>query len=213
MCENLEKRNMNILLIGVAGPSAAGKTTFTEKVKETLQTEDVLVIKYDDYYKNQDDILLEERIKTNYDHPDAFDTKLLIEDLKKLKSGIGIDKPLYDYKNHTRKKETERIEPKKVIILEGIFTLLNERLREILDIKLYVGEDSDICFIRRLLRDTKERGRTPESIIEQYINTVKPMQERFVSPTKNYADLIILRANENQIALDMIVDKIKKELT
>ncbi len=203
---------MQSLIIGIGGPSAGGKTTLTNRIRENLNHDEVEIIKYDDYYKSQDHLELEERYKTNYDHPNAFDTSLLIEHLHKLKSGQGIQKPLYDYIKHTRKKETEKIEPKKVIILEGIFTLLDEELRDLLDIKLYAAEDSDICFIRRLIRDTKERGRTQESVIEQYTKTVKPMQEKFVSPTKKYADIIILRAAVNDIALDMIIDQIQKRL-
>ncbi len=203
---------MSALLIGIAGPSAGGKTTLTEKIEKGLDDNQVAMIKYDDYYKDQDHLPFEQRLKTNYDHPNAFDTDLLIKDLKDLKSGKKIQKPLYDYTNHTRKKEVEEIEPKKVIILEGIFTLLDEELRDLLDIKLYILEDSDICFIRRLQRDTKERGRTIESVINQYITTVKPMQEKFVEPTRKFADIIILRAGENEIAIKMLIDRIKKEL-
>ncbi len=203
---------MDTLIIGIAGPSAGGKTSLTNKINDNLDHSDVIIIKYDDYYKDQSDISFEQRLKTNYDHPSSFDTELLISDLKKLKDGQAIEKPLYDFKEHNRKEETEIVEPKKVIILEGLFTLLDEELRNLLDIKLYVLEDSDICFIRRLLRDTKERGRTIESVIEQYTKTVKPMQEKFVDPTKKYADLIVLRAKENDIAIKMIIDRIKKEL-
>ncbi len=203
---------MDTLIIGIAGPSAGGKTSLTNKINDNLDHSDVIIIKYDDYYKDQSDMSFEQRLETNYDHPSSFDTELLISDLKKLKEGKTIEKPLYDFKEHNRKKETEIVEPKKVIILEGLFTLLDEELRDLLDIKLYVLEDSDICFIRRLLRDTKERGRTIDSVIEQYTKTVKPMQEKFVDPTKKYADLIVLRAKENDIAIKMIIDRIKKEL-
>ncbi len=203
---------MDTLIIGIAGPSAGGKTSLTNKIDSYLEHSDVIIIKYDDYYKDQSNISFEQRLKTNYDHPSSFDTELLINDLKKLKEGKSIEKPLYDFKEHNRKKETEIVNPKKVIILEGLFTLLDEELRNLLDIKLYVLEDSDICFIRRLLRDTKERGRTIENVIDQYTKTVKPMQEKFVDPTKKYADLIVLRAKENDIAIKMIIDRIKKEL-
>ncbi len=203
---------MDTLIIGIAGPSAGGKTSLTNKINANLTTSDVIIIKYDDYYKDQSHMSFENRLKTNYDHPSSFDTELLINDLKSLKKGDSIEKPLYDFKEHNRKKETEIVKPKKVIILEGLFTLLDEELRDLLDIKLFVLEDSDICFIRRLLRDTKERGRTIESVIEQYTKTVKPMQEKFVEPTKKYADLIVLRAKENDIAIKMIIDRIKKEL-
>lgn len=200
---------MKTYIIGIAGPSAGGKTSLTEEIQRRLNSDDFLIIKYDDYYKNQDHLEFEKRVQTNYDHPDAFDTHLLIEDLKKLKQGKQINKPVYDYNLHTRKKETELITSKSVIVLEGIFALLDEELRDLLDIKIYVNEDSDICFIRRLQRDTKERGRTQESIINQYLDTVKPMQEQFIDPTKKFADLIIPRAKENEIAIKILTDKIK----
>lgn len=203
---------MSVLIIGIAGPSAGGKTSLTQKIEQSLEAKQVVMIKYDDYYKNQDHLEFEQRLQTNYDHPNAFDTELLIQDLTRLKQGETIDKPIYDFTKHTRKKEVEQIEAKKVIIVEGIFTLLDEKLRSLLDIKLYTSEDSDICFIRRLQRDTKERGRSIESVINQYISTVKPMQEKFVTPTQKFADIIILRAKENEIALKMIIDRIKKEL-
>ncbi len=203
---------MDNLIIGIAGPSAGGKTTLTEKIQERLQNKSVVVLKYDDYYKSQDHLSFEQRLKTNYDHPDAFDTELLLKDLKSLKEGKSIKKPLYDYKNHTRKKEVETIEPQKVIILEGLFTLLDQRVRDLLNIKLFVYEDSDICFIRRLKRDTEQRGRTIQSVIDQYVQTVKPMQETFIIPTKKFADIIILRARDNEIAIKMIIDQIQKEI-
>ncbi len=203
---------MSALVIGIAGPSAGGKTSLTQKIENELDFDEVVMIRYDDYYKTQDNLIFEERLKTNYDHPNAFDTDLLIKDVKALKAGKTINKPLYDFKEHTRKKEVEEIKAKKVIIIEGIFTLLDEELRNLLDIKLYVSEDSDICFIRRLQRDTKERGRSIESVITQYMATVKPMQEKFVTPTQKFADIIILRARENQIAIKMLIDRIKKEL-
>ena len=203
---------MSRLMIGIAGPSASGKTSLTEKIKNNLKSDEVEIIKYDDYYKNQDHLELKERFKTNYDHPNAFDNDLLLTHLKLLKNGHGIQKPIYDFKIHTRKKEVQEIKPKRVIILEGIFALLDEEIRELLNIKLYVSEDSDICFIRRLIRDTNERSRSQQNVIDQYIKTVKPMQEKFVMPTKKYADIIILRAAENEIALNMINDQIEKQI-
>lgn len=203
---------METLIIGIAGPSAGGKTSLTQEINQRLNHEDVIVINYDDYYKSQDHLSFEERLEINYDHPSSFDTDLLISDLKDLKKGKEIEKPLYDFKEHNRKKEREIVKPKKVIIVEGLFTLLDENLRDLLDIKLFVSEDSDICFIRRLLRDTKERGRTIDSVINQYTKTVKPMQEKFIEPSQKYADLIVLRAKENEIAIKMIIDRIEKEL-
>lgn len=200
------------LVIGIAGASASGKTSLTKELVKRVGEENINIIRYDDYYKNQSGIPLEERIKTNYDHPDAFDTDLLISDLKKLKAGETINKPLYDFNNHTRKKETEKMQYKPVIIVEGIFTLLEENLRILLDIKLFTYEDSDICFIRRLNRDIKQRGRTIDSVVQQYMNTVKPMQEKFIEPTKKYADMIILRGRENHVAIDMVSQNIKENL-
>lgn len=203
---------MKTMVIGIAGPSAGGKTSVARAIQQGVKADQVLILKYDDYYKDQSDIPLEERILTNYDHPNAFDTELLIEDICKLKEGKQIEKPIYDYQYHTRKKETEIIKPHPVIVIEGLFTLLESELRDKLDLKIYVNEDSDICFIRRLKRDTIERGRTAESVIKQYIETVKPMQEKFIENTKKYADVIILRGKENQVGIKIIVNDIDKFL-
>lgn len=203
---------MNTMIIGIAGPSAGGKTSVTNLICERIEVGHALVIRYDDYYKDQSHLTFEERVKTNYDHPNAFDTDLLIEHIKDLKGGKPIQKPIYDFTEHNRKKETEKVMPRDVIIIEGIFSLLDERLRELLDTKVYVYEDSDICFIRRLKRDTAERGRTLENVIDQYMQTVKPMQEQFIEPTKKYADVIILRGKTNSVAIEMIADNIARFL-
>lgn len=203
---------MNAMVIGIAGPSAGGKTSVTELIKEEIGKNNVVVLKYDDYYKAQDHLTFEERVKVNYDHPNAFDTDLLIQDLVALREGQNIEKPTYDFKNHTRSKKTELILAKSVIIVEGIFTLLEEDLRRLLDVKVYVYEDNDICLIRRLKRDTGERGRSIDSVIEQYTTTVKPMQEQFIEPTRKFADVIILRGKKNDVAIKMISDNIKKFL-
>lgn len=203
---------METMIVGIAGPSAGGKTSVAEELQKYGKENQIVILKYDDYYKDQSDIPFEQRIKTNYDHPNAFDTELFISDICKLKEGKSIKKPIYDYALHTRKKEVEIVEPHPVIIIEGLFALLEEELRKHLDLKIYVYEDSDICFIRRLKRDTIERNRSIESIIDQYMQTVKPMQEKFIEPTKKYADVIILRGKENKVAIKIIAENMNKFL-
>lgn len=200
------------LIIGIAGPSAGGKTTVTDKILEQFPENTITVIKYDDYYKDQSHMSMDERVKTNYDHPNAFDTDLLIADLMKLRQGMAIEKPVYDFVEHNRSEVTERIEPGNIIIVEGLFTLLESRIRELLDIKVYVTADSDECFIRRLKRDTVERGRTTESVIEQYLTTVKPMKEKFIDPTSKYADVIVLRGGQNLVAIQMVTHMINDHI-
>lgn len=200
----------NVLLIGIAGPSAGGKTTVTEKIYDKFSTTNhVTVISYDDYYKDQTNMTMEERVLTNYDHPNAFDTDLLIEHLQTLKSGNTIDKPIYDFVEHNRSVECETIESSRIIIVEGLFTLLDKDIRELLDIKLFVEEDPDVCFIRRLKRDMAERGRTVDSVMKQYMDFVKPMQEQFIEPTRKYADVILLHGGKNIVAVDMVSNMIE----
>lgn len=199
------------LVIGIAGPSAGGKTTVTQKLSEIFNDE-VIIIKYDDYYKDQSELSFEERCKVNYDHPNAFDTELLIKQLSMLIKGNSIEKPIYDYTIHTRSDVTEVIEPRRIIILEGLFALLEERIRDLLDIKIFVETDPDVCFIRRLKRDTRDRGRTQESVIEQYLNTVKPMQEVFINPTRKFADVVVLHGGKNPVVIDMIKNLINGKL-
>lgn len=203
---------MQVMLIGIAGPSGGGKTSVTEAVKNEVGNEHVIVINYDDYYKDQSDISMEDRIKVNYDHPNAFDNELLLMDLQKLKNNETINKPIYDFALHTRSSKKEIIEPKPIIIVEGLFALLDEKLRNELNLKIFVAEDSDICFIRRLKRDVKERGRTMDSIIEQYMTTVKPMQEQFIEPTKTYADIILPHGKENKVGIRVIANNINEFL-
>lgn len=200
------------VLIGVAGGTGSGKTSVTKAISEKLGKDSILIIEQDAYYKDQSDKSFEERLKTNYDHPLAFDTDLLIEHLNKLLRYEPIEKPVYDYKRHTRSKEVIRLEPKEVIILEGILVLEDERLRNLMDIKVYVDTDADIRIIRRIVRDTRERGRTLESVINQYINVVRPMHNQFVEPTKRYADIIIPEGGHNTVAIDLMVTKIKSIL-
>ncbi len=199
------------LVIGIAGPSAGGKTTVTEKILEIFNDE-VIIIKYDDYYNDQSDIPFEERCKVNYDHPNAFDTELLIKHLSMLIKGNTIEKPTYDYTIHTRSNVVEKVEPRRIIILEGLFALLEERIRDLLDIKIFVETDPDVCFIRRLKRDTQDRGRTLESVIDQYLSTVKPMQEIFITPTRKFADVVVLNGGKNPVVIDMIKNLIQAKL-
>ena len=173
------------LLIGISGGTGSGKSTVTKKLVELIKEENVAVIEEDSYYKDQSNISFEERVKTNYDHPFAFDNKLLIEHLKDLKSGKSIEKPLYDFELHNRKKETLLVEAKEVVILEGILILSEEEIRDLLDIKVFVDTDSDVRIIRRILRDIKERGRSLDSVIYQYMKTVRPAHLQFIEPSKN----------------------------
>lgn len=203
----LKKENVLIL---VAGGSASGKSTVVEEILTKSGLNDVAIIKHDDYYKNQDHLTMEERLKVNYDHPHAFDNELLVAHLNSLLSGESILKPTYNFLTYTRNKEKELLLPKKVIIVEGLLVLENEDLRELADIKLFVELDDDTRFIRRLLRDIKERGRSLESVVSQYLETVKPMYHRFIRPTKRYADVIIPNDRTHSIAVDIIVAKIKE---
>ncbi len=196
------------LLIGITGGTGSGKSTVARAIYESLPKNNIVIIEQDCYYKDQSHLTEEERAKTNYDHPLAFDTDLLISHLKDLLNNKPIDKPLYDFTVHNRMKETVRVEPKEIIILEGILVLDSPEIRNMLDIKIYVDTDADIRIIRRIQRDMKERGRTLESIIKQYTEVVKPMHYQFVEPTKRYADIIIPEGGYNKVAIDIVVTKI-----
>lgn len=197
------------VVIGVTGGSGSGKTSVTKAVYESFKEHSILMLEQDYYYKDQSSLPFEERLKTNYDHPLAFDNDLLIEHIEKLLRYEPINKPVYDYSVHTRSKEVIPVEPKDVIILEGILVLEDKRLRNLMDIKLYVDTDADIRIIRRMLRDIKERGRTMDSVIEQYVNVVRPMHNQFIEPTKRYADVIIPEGGHNHVAIDLMVTKIQ----
>ena len=196
-------------IIGIAGGSASGKSTISMKLKIEYENENsVTIIRQDDYYKDQSHLTMEERVKTNYDHPFAFDNELFIEHLQRLSSGEAVKKPIYDFVNHTRSSEYEIIEPSDVIVIEGLFILEDERIRNLCDIRVFVDTDADTRFIRRLVRDVKKRGRTLESVIQQYTETVKVMHDTFVEPSKKYADIIILEGGHNQVAIDLLTTKI-----
>lgn len=197
------------VVIGVAGGSGSGKTSVTRAICEHFKGHSILMLEQDFYYKDQSNLPFEERLKTNYDHPLAFDTDLLISHLQKLLDYQSIEKPVYDYSIHTRSSEVIHVDPKEVIILEGILVLEDERLRNLMDMKLFVDTDADIRIIRRLSRDMKERGRSMDSVIEQYLNVVRPMHNQFIEPTKRYADVIIPEGGRNHVAIDLIVTKIQ----
>ncbi|MGP4107186.1 uridine kinase [Virgibacillus sp. L01] len=201
------------VVIGVAGGSGSGKTTVTRSICQRFQDKTILVIEQDYYYKDQTHLPFEERLNTNYDHPLAFDNDLLIEHLHDLMNGNTIEKPVYDYKVHTRSNDVIPVEPKEVIILEGILILEDPRLVDLMDIKVFVDTDSDVRIIRRMLRDIKERGRTLDSVIDQYTNNVRPMHLQFVEPTKRYADIIIPEGGQNHVAIDIMATKIEKILS
>ena len=198
----------DICIVGIAGGSASGKTTIVNNIKELFQN-DIELISHDNYYLSNDDKTMEERVKLNYDHTSSFDTYKMIEDVKKLKEGEIIYRPVYDYTQHTRAKEVVEVHPKKVIILEGILILEDPRLRDLMDIKVFVDTDADERLMRRILRDTQERGRTVESVLNQYVTTVKPMHEQFVEPSKKYADIIIPRGGENKIGIHILQEHLK----
>ena len=198
------------LLILVAGGSASGKSTVVQEILEKAGLDEVLIIKHDDYYLDQGHLPLEVRYQTNYDHPSSLDNGLLYQHLVKLLSGETIDKPTYDFVNHTRSSVVEHVGPKPIIIVEGILILENEKIRGLSDINLFVELDDDTRFIRRMLRDMRERGRSLESIITQYESTVKPMFHKHIKPTKRYADVIIPNDRKHDIAVDLIVTKIKQ---
>ncbi|MGG1215108.1 uridine kinase [Micromonospora provocatoris] len=197
------------VVIGIAGGSCSGKTSVTRAIYDVFREHSVVVIEQDYYYKDQSHLTFEERLGTNYDHPLAFDNDLLIDHIKKLLKRQSIEKPVYDYVQHTRANEVIHVEPVDVIILEGILVLEDADLRNLMDIKLFVDTDSDLRIIRRILRDIKERGRTTDSVIEQYLSAVRPMHNMFIEPTKRYADIIIPEGGENGVAIDLMVTKIK----
>ncbi|GGK31314.1 uridine kinase [Deinococcus malanensis] len=196
-------------VIGVAGGSGSGKTTVTRRVIETVGGNGVSVLNQDNYYRDQSDILFGARLNTNYDHPAAFDWPLLRSHLDALLSGVPIDMPEYDFTQHTRSAQTTTVLPGAVVVLEGFFALYDEELRGRMHLKVFVDADADVRFIRRLLRDTQERGRTPESVIQQYLEYVRPMHLSFVEPTKRYADVIIPHGGMNEPALDMLTARIR----
>ena len=198
---------MGSIVIGVAGGSGSGKSTFTNRIKEYFG-DDVVVLYHDNYYRRQDGVPFEQRVTVNYDHPDSLETELLVEHLKQLKEGKSIECPVYDYTQHNRSSEVIHIDPKPVILVEGILLLADPRVRDLLDIKIYVEADADERILRRISRDVEERGRDLNGIIKQYLTTVKPMHYLYVEPTRSKADIVI-NSGKNDIAFDLFVSKIK----
>ncbi|HFD6459396.1 uridine kinase [Enterococcus faecium] len=196
------------IIIGVTGGSGSGKTSVSRAIFNNFPDHSIMMLEQDSYYKDQSHLSFEERLNTNYDHPFAFDNDLLIQHVGDLLNYKAIEKPVYDYVAHTRSQATIIQEPKEVIILEGILILEDERLRNLMDIKVYVDTDDDIRIIRRIKRDMEERGRTLDSVIEQYLTVVKPMYHQFIEPTKRYADIIVPEGGENHVAIDLITTKV-----
>lgn len=196
------------LIIGVTGGSASGKTSVSQAILSMFKDENIAMIEHDSYYKDQSQLTFEERTKTNYDHPLAFDTDYLIAQLKELQNGRAVDIPTYDYANHTRSEKTYRQEPVDVLIVEEILVLENEKLRNLMDIKVFVDTDDDVRILRRIRRDIEERGRTLDSVITQYMDAVKPMYHQFIEPTKRYADVIIPEGVSNTVGVDILTTKI-----
>lgn len=202
---------MRPFVIGIAGGSASGKTTFAQNLVNALG-EDAIRLCHDFYYKPFAALSLEERKLQNFDHPASFDTALMVEQLTALKTGHAVDRPVYSYTEFTRLPVTERVYPAKIIVVEGFLILENKPLRDLMDIKIFVDTDADVRFIRRLMRDLSERERSVQSVVDQYLSTVKPMHEDFVEPSKRYADIIVPQGGQNRVAFEMVLERIKAEL-
>ena len=196
---------MNTVIIGIAGGSGSGKTTLTNRLWKQFGPDEVSVLNHDSYYKRHDELPYEERCKLNYDHPDSFDTPLLVEHLKALRAGQPVKVPIYDYSIHNRTDRTVTVYPAPVIIVEGILIFASPELCEQMDMKVYVDTDADVRILRRIMRDVKQRGRTRDSVVEQYLTTVKPMHEQFVEPSKRKADLIVPEGGRNPVALQLLI--------
>ncbi len=200
------------LVIGIAGGTGSGKTTIANYVLETVGPEKIAFLPHDAYYQDLSHLPMEERVKVNFDHPSSLETKLLIEHIKSLRQGSSIELPIYDFKTHTRSEKTNPIQPEPIILIEGILIFVEPELRKLFDLRIYVDTDADIRFIRRLKRDISERGRTTQSVINQYMETVRPMHLEFVEPSKRYASVIIPEGGYNHVALDLIVARIESML-
>ena len=200
---------MEVTVIGVAGGTGSGKSTLVKRLQEAFRYEDVATLCHDYYYKAHPELTYEERTKLNYDHPQSFDTDMLVEHIRALKNNVPIERPVYSFVDHNRTEETVPVKPSKVIIIDGILIFENKELRELMDIKVFVDTDADLRLARRILRDVRERGRSMESVIDQYTTTVKPMHEEFVEPSKRYADVIIPEGGFNSVAVQMLIQNIR----
>ena len=197
------------LIIGICGGTGSGKTTIASRIISALPPESVLILQQDHYYKDFPDLPLERRARQNFDHPDSFDTSLLIHQLRDLKRGETVERPVYDFTKHARATSTVRMNPASAIILEGILIFENKQLRALMDVKIFVDTEADVRFIRRLRRDIRERNRTVESVIEQYLSTVRPMHMEFIEPSKRHADVIIPEGGHNDVGIDLVIQKIR----
>ena len=198
----------DVLVVGIAGGSGSGKTTVVRAISEAFGNA-VAVLEHDAYYRDPSCLSFEERLKTNYDHPFAFDTDLYIDHAEQLVSGLAVDRPVYSFESYTRTSDTVCVRPAGVLILEGILVLEDARIRELMDIKAFVDADPDVRFIRRLMRDVQDRGRTLDSVVDQYLNVVRPMHLQFVEPTKRYADVIIPEGGFNRVAIELLIARLK----
>ncbi len=203
---------MSTLVLGIAGGTGSGKSSIARRLSEGLPSDSVITLDHDSYYKDQSHLPPDERPRVNFDHPDTLDNDLLVQHLTKLRSGEPVEVPRYDFRTHTRQIDTRRVEPAPIILLEGILTFVDERIRKLLDIKLFVDTDSDIRVFRRIRRDIEQRGRTFQSIREQYYATVRPMHLQFVEPSKRWADMIIPEGGDNTVAIDLILGKLRDVL-
>lgn len=200
------------LTVGICGGTGSGKTTITNRLISALSDDSVVLLQQDNYYRDLPHLTFDERSKVNFDHPDSIETPLMIQQLQALREGRAIDRPNYDFTQHRRKPETLRVQPRPAVLLEGILIFENAEVRKLLDIKIFVDTDADIRFIRRLRRDVRERGRTVESVVEQYLATVRPMHNEFIEPSKRYADVIIPEGGHNEVGIDLVIQKIKSLL-
>ena len=203
---------MTRVILGIGGGTGSGKTTAARKIIDSMGEANAVYLPQDSYYRNLDDMPLDRRSRVNFDHPDAFDTELLLEHLDALRAGRSIEQPLYDFASHTRKKETLHVEPLPLVVAEGILVFWDARMRSRMDLKVFVDCDPDMRFVRRLERDMRERGRSVESVIEQYMTTVRPMHQEFVEPAKRYADIILREGGLNESGLDIIIGKVRTML-
>lgn len=210
MMENSQENQ--VMVVGIAGGTGSGKTTLSDLILAKVGRDKIAYLPHDAYYRNQKHLPFEERVKVNYDHPDSLETELLIEHICDLKAGKAIEMPVYDFKIHNRKADTIRVEPKPVLLVEGILVFYEKELRKLFDMKIYVDTDPDIRFIRRLSRDVEERGRTVKSVIHQYLSTVRPMHLEFVEASKRYADIIVPEGGLNPVALDMVIARLRSLL-
>jgi uridine kinase len=200
------------LTVGISGGTGSGKTTITNRLIEALSEDNVLILQQDHYYKDLPHLPIEERAKQNFDHPESLDTPLLVNHVRDLREGSAIERPVYDFTQHRRVPATVHLEPRPAIIVEGILIFENPALRNLLDIKIFVDTDADLRFIRRMRRDVRERGRTAESVVEQYLSTVRPMHMEFIEPSKRYADVIIPEGGHNEVGIDLVIQKIRSLL-